>query len=267
MKKLRVRGYEFSYICEGNGPPLVFIHGSALDLRYWNDAIKGLSDSYHCIAPSRRFHWPVPTDHENVPYRAQDQIEDMIAFIDALGLGPVHLVGHSYGGYLAASLAGLRPDLTRSLILMEPGGSAEGQRPARSLAEDQKEALLLLQAGETRKGVARYLDSVCGGLKWEERLPELKAISLANASSILLQMQDKSRPPLSATLLGAVKAPTLVLVGSMSPSPFPTIAERVNELVPDSQLVQVRNAAHLINQDNLEEFLVLVEGFLRDIQA
>ncbi|WP_029910382.1 alpha/beta fold hydrolase [Pelobacter seleniigenes] len=262
MKKITVREYDFFYVEEGSGPTVVFIHGSALDMRYWKDTIASLSETHRCIALSRRFHWPLPNTTLDGTYRALDQAEDVIAFLEKIGRGPINLIGHSYGGYLAARVASLRPDLVTSLVLMEPGGSIEGQGPVQSLAPKQNAALKMLMDGKMRDGVACYLDSVCGEPKWEDRSPELKSISLANAQSLILQMQDKERPPLSVALLSAISAPTLVLAGALSLSPFPTVARRAAELIPNARFQEIPKAAHLVNIDNLEAFLEAITTFL-----
>jgi len=53
-----------------------------------------------------------------VPYTLHDLAADTVALIDGLGIGPVHLIGYSMGGYVAQSVAARHPDRTRSLLAL-----------------------------------------------------------------------------------------------------------------------------------------------------
>ncbi len=261
MKNIDVRGYRFSYVDEGHGNAVVFVHGSALDLRYWNDVVGELSRSFRCIALSRRHHWPVPPNVVPSTYSAIEQTEDIVSFLESLQLGRVHLVGHSYGGYLCARIAAQRPDLLKSLTLVEPGGKIAGMETARSLAGFQQEALELIENGDNRDGVAAYLNSVCGEGEWQKSPVELQQISLANVNSVQLQMQDKSRPPLTEDLLAQIECPTLVMVGTRSPSPFPETAKRCAEIIDDCKLEFIQDSSHLINVDKFDAFIGILKRF------
>ncbi len=58
-------------------------------------------------------------------FKMAQHVDDMIAFIEGLSLGPVDLIGHSRGGHLAFRLALKRPELLRKLVLAEPGGTLD----------------------------------------------------------------------------------------------------------------------------------------------
>ena len=68
-------------------------------------------------------------------YRIDDMARDTIGVIDALGAGPVHLVGASMGGFISQTVALLRPDLLRSLtLIMTSTGSRRVGRPSAAVA-------------------------------------------------------------------------------------------------------------------------------------
>src|SRR5205814_2008961 len=83
------------------------------------------------IAISLRHYWPEPWNGAG-DFSAQQQAEDVASFIQQLGAGKVHLVGHSRGGYIALQLARAHPDLLRDLVLAEPAlllpGLVEGAK-------------------------------------------------------------------------------------------------------------------------------------------
>lgn len=260
MKTLSANGYGFSYIEAGDGPPLVFVHGSLLDHRYWVRELDHFSNRFRAISLSRRHHWPAPATGP-FTYAAAAQTDDVIAFIDALDVGPVHLVGHSYGGYIAGRIACLRSDLLLSVTLMEPGGPIEGQDPGRSRVEDHNYGAQLVRDGEHAEGVAHFLDTVCFEPAWKDGAEAYKAMTLDNARTITEQVRE-IRPTLLAKDLAAITCPMLLMIGGRSKSPFPETMARLQDLVPHADYVTVPAASHMINIDNPTGFLDALDAFL-----
>ena len=128
MKTLRVNDYDMSYLEIGQGMPLVCVHGSLNDFRAWAAVLKPLSASRRLIIPSLRHYFPEHWDGKDGQFNMAQHVDDMIAFIKGLALGPVDLIGHSRGGHLAFRLALKRPELLRKLVLAEPGGVLEEAR-------------------------------------------------------------------------------------------------------------------------------------------
>ncbi len=132
-RTVRVRGVELAYVEEGRGQPIVLLHGFGHDYRVWSVVFETLSKSYRVIAYSRRHNFPNPQRGE-APTKQTPWRSDLAAFIAALNLGHVHLIGHSAGANLALLLAREHPRLVRSLILAEPflesivAGNSEAQK-------------------------------------------------------------------------------------------------------------------------------------------
>ena len=99
---------------------MVFVHGALTDYRSWAPQLLSLSAHQRVVALSLRHHFPERWDGKKGDYSVGTHMEDLALFIEALGVGPVDLVGHSRGGVVAAMLAGKRPDLVRRLVLAEP---------------------------------------------------------------------------------------------------------------------------------------------------
>jgi len=106
------------YVENGKGVSVIFVHGSLSDGGYWSDQIGPFAEHYRPIAYSRRYNYP-NVNPDEPGYSAVTDAEDLAAFIDALHLGKVVVVGHSYGGLTALFLAARYPDLVRALILAE----------------------------------------------------------------------------------------------------------------------------------------------------
>jgi len=261
IKTLTANGHDFTYVEDGTGPPLVFVHGSLLDYRYWTHEVAYFADHFRVIALSRRHHWPTPPKGD-FTYKGEDQTADVLAFIEALETGPVHLAGHSYGGFIAARIACLRPDLLLSLTLMEPGGAVEGQAPARVLVDEHRQAAELVRQGKAASGVAQFLDVVCGTPKWEDGTEDYKSMTLSNAHTISEQVRE-TRPPLNADLISRIPCPVLLMIGARSVSPFPETVNRLRELIPQARYVSIEHASHMINMDNRAAFQTALARFLR----
>jgi pimeloyl-ACP methyl ester carboxylesterase len=122
MRNITINSYDMAFIEEGQGQPLLLVHGSLYDYRYWAPQISAFAAAgFHVFAPSLRHYWP--NDAKGAARLSiEEHIADIATFIAALGLGPVDLLGHSRGGYIAFRVAERRPELLRRLALAEPAG-------------------------------------------------------------------------------------------------------------------------------------------------
>ncbi|WP_170347619.1 alpha/beta fold hydrolase [Ruegeria atlantica] len=119
-KSVDVNGTVLATIEKGEGEPLVFVHGSASDVRTWSKQFDLFSENYRTIAYSRRYHVPnapIPTDAKDP---IQMHVEDLVSLIKAMDAGPAHVVGHSWGGLVSLLAAKQVPEVFRSLVLIEP---------------------------------------------------------------------------------------------------------------------------------------------------
>src|SRR5262249_27437551 len=120
MPQLRVHGVELSYIDQGTGTPVVFVHGAWMDLRYWEPQRQAVAAQYRFIAYSLRYDGTAPWPDAGEHYAGATHVADLVALIRAVHAGPVHLVGLSSGGRLVTLIALQYPELVRSLTVLEP---------------------------------------------------------------------------------------------------------------------------------------------------
>ncbi len=107
MKFLPVNGHDMAYIDIGRGPVIVCVHGSLGDFRVWSGQLGPLSRAHRAIAASLRHFFPDHWAGTERTYTIAQHVDDMIAFIAALGVGKVHLMGHSRGGHIAFRMPGI----------------------------------------------------------------------------------------------------------------------------------------------------------------
>ena len=119
LKTAKANGTELAYIEQGKGAPVVFVHGANVDYRYWEPQREAIAERYHFIAYSLRYHEPNRWQDNGEHYSVQTHVADLVAFIQSLNVGPVHLIGLSYGGAVAANLALDHPELVKTLTLAD----------------------------------------------------------------------------------------------------------------------------------------------------
>ncbi|MBL6455129.1 alpha/beta hydrolase [Belnapia sp. T6] len=266
MPRLTVNGYEMDYAEAGSGEPLVLIHGSLNDQRYWAPQMEPLGARFRVLAPSLRHYWPERWDGVGDTFKIDQHVEDMAGFIAALGAGPVDVIGHSRGGHIAFRLAERHPALIRRLVLAEPGGELDESLGGASGGSGKQgqafaEAAALLKAGNTEGAMRRFAEHTGGPGAWERRTATRKAINLDNAHTLLGQI-DERRRPYGKAAAESIRVPTLLVNGAQTQPQFTTIIEALARVMPDTSRVVIPNAAHGMSSDNPADFNAAVLNFL-----
>ena len=103
------------FLRQGDGDPVVFLHGFGGDLEQWQLALPALAESHTAIAVDLPGHGGSTKDVGDLTGAVEQ-------FLDAAEVGPAHFVGHSMGGLVAALVAQRSPDRVRSLTLIDSAG-------------------------------------------------------------------------------------------------------------------------------------------------
>jgi pimeloyl-ACP methyl ester carboxylesterase len=111
---VRLPAGEFSYLEEGEGDPVVFLHALGRSGSDWRQVIQGMSDVWWCLALDQRGHGDSVRPGD---YSFESMQEDLSAFIDALGLDKFSLVAHSMGGTVGWLYAEKTPDRLSGLVV------------------------------------------------------------------------------------------------------------------------------------------------------
>lgn len=269
MPSLRVNGYDMAFVERGAGVPLLLVHGTASDYRLWAEQMEPFGASYRTIAVSLRHCWPERWNGEGEGFTTRQHISDVTAFIIALGLGPVHLLGLSRGGHIAFRVAQNRPDLIRALVLVEPGGVLDStlepaQPPITSpiaFGPLYAEMAERIRRGEIDKGLEPAID-VMTLPGWWRRVPErVRQMFRDNAITLLGQFKDQ-RAPYARADAEAIHAPTLLVVGQRSQETFRRTVDGLLSGLRDARIAIIPDASHASNIDNPREFAREVLAFL-----
>ena len=267
MQSLHVNGYDMAYLDVGRGPPLVCVHGSLCDFRIWGSVIGPLSAKHRVIAVSLRHFFPERWDGEGTTYSIAQHVDDVIAFIAKLNIGPVDLMGHSRGGHVSFRVAQRRGDLLRKLILAEPGGELDATLDPDSkggpspLLQHFKVSAQKIAAGDIDGGLAFFMDTLEGSGTWP-RLPAMaKQLLRDNATTLIGQVKD-NRPPFSKADAEAIKMPTLFIGGAKTKGLLPKVLHTLAAHVPDAKTEMIQGATHPMFEQAPQKYCEIVLNFL-----
>ena len=266
-KRIEVNGTTLTYVEQGQGVPVVLVHGALGDYRTWSGEMDDFSAKYHVVAYSYRYHYPDKrTDGQ---YSYQVHIADLVALLQALKLGPVHLVGHSAGGVVVANVAKDHPELVRGLVLAEPalnGLIANNDQARPMLAEVGKvgkAAGELVQKGEPDQGAItffNYLNEANGGFKG---LPALyQTVTLDNASTMKPFLASPPPPPFTCDDAKKIDVPTLLMAGELTQPFRHLVLDELQRCIPNTERAKIPQASHPLEMINPKDFNATTLQFL-----
>jgi non-heme chloroperoxidase len=265
-----VNGTELTYIEQGHGDPIIFVHGTIGDYRAWAEMLAPFAKRYRAITYSRRAHYPNAWPADYARCLPTVHAADLAALINALELGSAHLFGHSYGALVSLVLASQRPDLVRTLILGEPpllswlDTTLEDRALVAAIETDErKPARHAFQEGNLEAGVRVFLDSVIGEGTFERLSSAERAQVMDNAAELRVELETPLETLVSTMSrddVQRVHAPTLLLNGELSPPMFHRITDELSRCLPAVERATILGVSH--DLWNPPVFTETVLGFL-----
>jgi non-heme chloroperoxidase len=271
-RTITVNGAELTYIEQGAGDPVLFVHGTLGDYRAWGYQMAPFSQRYRAIACSRRRHWPNAWPDDAPECSAETHASDLAELVEALGYGPVHLIGSSYGALTSLVMATKRPELVRSLVLGEPPllpwleGSPEGEaRFAAFRTNSWNAAALDCRSGDQPAGVRRFIDGVLGSGSFDHMPAPVQAGMMDNAAVFAVELETAAAIYFSALKpadITDLRIPTLLLTGELSPRMFHDVIAVLAETLPVAERAEIPDASHAMHAGNPGAYNETVLAFL-----
>ena len=271
VREARVNDVSLAYLEQGQGAPVVFVHGATLDYRAWEGQREAVSQRYRFIAPTQRYFGTGAWLDGGEKYSLATHAADLATFIRDLTGGPTHIVGWSYGGAIVLTLAVQHPELVKSLFVFEPGIATFVTDPvdAKAAAEDRQEmvtaAATASKAGDNAGAVRLFTDGVIGQPGAFDRLaPSLRSMFLDNARTVPLHVGAPAPPPITCDLLGQIKVPVAIVKGELTRPFFRIAADAASRCIPGSRLIVIPQGRHSAPTEESSAFNEALLGFLQD---
>jgi pimeloyl-ACP methyl ester carboxylesterase len=262
---LEIDGGKLYYEVAGEGIPVVLSHAGFLDSRMFDAIWEPLARQFRVIRYDMRGFGKSDPATGPICRRA-----DLARLMDYLGIKQAHLVGCSMGGEMSLDLALERPDLTRSITLVDstPSGFNMQGEPPRYLFEMFNE----VQNGDVDRaselqiriwidGQFREPEQMDPGLR--KKALEINHIPVSLKTFLIADMQPASplTPP-AVTRLEEVKCPALIMAGSLDNPEVLRAASEMSTRIPGAKQVIMDGCAHVPSFEKPEVFLSHLMSFL-----
>jgi lipase len=250
MPQLSVQGARVSYTEQGSGAAIVLLHAGGSSSRQWLKTARLLEDGFRVIAPDLWGFGGTGMWSGKDPLTHDHQAMLVAAAIDQLAIGPVHLVGHSYGGAVALRLALKQPELVKKLILIEPilmrllelAGDDRAFREYRDMANA---FLSNTNEGKPGEGWRAFIDYRNGPGTWDALPAASRERFLAGTESTAAGFHSNLTNPTSLEDLRRLIPPTLVMCGEKTTPPDRKVTEILRDHIPGCRYVVIPGAEHM----------------------
>lgn len=244
---------KFKFIEEGEGEPLLLLHGLFGALSNFRDLIEHFRPKYKVVVPM------LPLFDLDIFHTSVGGLEKYVQkFIEARGYTGIHLLGNSLGGHVALVHILKHPEKIKSLILTGSSGLFENgmgdSYPKRGDYEyiKKKTQLTFYDPNTATKELVDEVFEITNN-----RIKVIKIIALAK-SAIRNNLGEE---------LNQIKQPTLLIWGNNDTITPPFVGKEFNRLIPNSELHFVDKCGHAPMMEVPAEFNQILDGFLHKISA
>jgi 3-oxoadipate enol-lactonase len=264
MKKVAVNGITLAVHDEGNGPPMLFVHGFPLSHSMWRGQLEAFASDHRVIAPDLRGFGGSDVTEGTV---TMDQhADDLVALLDELSINePVVLCGLSMGGYVAWQFQQKYPERLRALILCDtraiadtPDGVENRKRLAKMVVENGSAAVasaMLPNLFSPATGARNQ--SVIDGLR--------QTISATSPQGIAAASLGMAERPDVTSLLPSIETPSLLIVGEDDGISTPKEMKTIADAMPNSRLEVISEAGHMSPLENPRAVNLVIQQFLHEL--
>jgi 3-oxoadipate enol-lactonase len=257
--KARINGIQINYEIEGSeGPWVTFSHSLACNLRMWDEQAELLRKSHRVLRFDTRGHGA--SGAPSGAYTLDQLAEDLRGLLDVLGIRHTHFVGLSMGGMIGMTFALKYPGIFRALVLCDtssrvpPEAQPVWDGRIKTALEQGMEPLVepTLQRWFTEPFRSLRPDTMKRVGDMIRTTPVAGYVGCCHAIP-RINLTDR---------LGGIASPTLIIVGDQDVGTPVAMAEAIHDAIRDSELVVLKNASHLSNLEQTENFNSALDRFL-----
>lgn len=266
----RPDGMVFHHVEQGQGTPIVFVHGVLGDWRTWAPQWPAFVPRGRAISYSRRYSVPNGNRQASPDHSALVEAEDLAALLLRWQAAPAVLVGSSYGAYTALALAARRPDLVRALVLLEPpmlylaDTTPEGRMLRSAFDRDIRgPARAAFERDDDAQAVTLLTEGIVGPQAMAAMPPAALQRRLENALSIrMLTLSSDEFPALDLAALARLEQPLMLMRGVDTAPIHRVVFDALARALPRAETAIVPAAGHGAARDNPAVFNALALDFL-----
>ena len=245
----------------GAGPAVLCFHSNASTSSQWRELMERLAPRFRVIAvdqlgAGKSPDWPNGTDGW-----LDDDLALVAPLVESIA-GPLHLVGHSYGGALALKTALRYGERVQSLAVYEPTLFALNYAAAQGIRDAAGDSAQAVERGDLDAAAERFLDFWMGKGAWQS-IPEARRPPIAaSMRAIRYWANALTHDATPASAFHALRVPVLYMVGARSPASSLGVFEVLSKVLPEVQVVRYEKLGHMgpvthpdvVNED-IERFL------------
>jgi pimeloyl-ACP methyl ester carboxylesterase len=251
----RVHGARLYYEMQGNGHPLVLIHGGQMDRRMWDPQFDLFARRYTVLRYDVRGY-----GRSDMPAKGFSHAEDLSGLLDFLRLEKASLIGLSLGGRIAIDFALSHPERVETLVLAGPGlgGYRFTGQSGWSIVEAARDEGL-------EKAAEMWLENsyMAPAMQNPAIRDRMRQLALENAHTWLANpIFERHLKPPAIERLSDIHVPTLIVVGDRDVEDIQKIVEILRGGIAGSEKQVIPGAGHIVNMEKPEEFNQVVLGFL-----
>lgn len=269
MKTLISSGLPVAYADEGRGKTIILAHCSSASHRMWSGLIEALKSEYRILAPDFIGYGDSPAWPAG---RLYDAAADAQLLVDLARLadGPVHFVGHSYGGAMVLEAVRRLGGRARAMTLIEPVAfpllrSAGCEAEWRRIEAVIDAVNARLAAGDRAGAASAYMGFWLGRLSWWMAPRKLKRNITETVEKVGLEFRsakDMAAPALDA--YRALDVATLLMHGSRTRQPAKAVVQILAGCLPDARVEAIAGAGHMSPISHRDEVYALIREHIRE---
>jgi 3-oxoadipate enol-lactonase len=259
MKTIGVNGITVRYKVEGSGPWVTLSHSLSCDLTMWDRLAVALAPAFSVLRYDTRGHGGTSVPAGD--YSFEQLAADLTGLLDALQVERTHFLGLSMGGMIGQHFALAAPQRLDKLVI---ANSTSRIPPEAGPLWDERIAIVRAQgcAGVVEGTLGRWFTPSFRQTRPDATAPIARLIAdtppagYIGCAAAIRHLDITSR-------IGAIKAPTLVIVGADDPGTPPSMSEAIAAAIPGARLEIIPSASHLSCIEQPETFNRLVTDFLK----
>jgi pimeloyl-ACP methyl ester carboxylesterase len=266
MPQIPVRtGVTLNYEITGDGEPVLLIMGTSGSIPLWGEIVPRLAQNYQVVAFDLR--GLGGSERGEGPISVASLAEDASALLEALDIPRAHILGWSLGSAIIQELALAHPEQVATAILYATWARCDGFQRAMLAALRAPFVYRDMETAITALGLAfspQLLDNPDIGTMLEALLPAFPQTEAQMRTTV--EQWDADLVHDTVDRLGAITAPTLVIVGEQDLLTPPWVAKAVADAIPGAryEFVTGPGSSHGMHLERPEDVVGIVTGFLQD---